>query len=103
MPRTLSLNARRSGNRRRVPEGISMKKVSVECQNIRLSYGATEVLKDINLQIEPGEFFALLGPSGSGKSTLLRLIAGFNRQNSGRLLVDGQDISGVPAHKRNIG
>ncbi|MEB2399034.1 MAG: ABC transporter ATP-binding protein [Alcaligenaceae bacterium] len=80
-----------------------MKKVSVECQNIRLSYGATEVLKDINLRIEPGEFFALLGPSGSGKSTLLRLIAGFNRHNAGRLLVDGRDISAVPAHKRNIG
>ena len=45
-----------------------MKKVSVECRNIRLSYGKTEVLKDVNINIEPGEFFALLGPSGSGKS-----------------------------------
>lgn len=80
-----------------------MKKVSVECRNIRLSYGKTEVLKDINLLIEPGEFFALLGPSGSGKSTLLRLVAGFNQQNSGQLFVDGKDISGVPPHKRNIG
>lgn len=80
-----------------------MKKVSVECRNIRLAYGKTEVLKDINLIIEPGEFFALLGPSGSGKSTLLRLIAGFNQQNSGQLLVDGKDISHVPPHKRNIG
>lgn len=80
-----------------------MKKVSVECRNIRLAYGKTEVLKDINLVIEPGEFFALLGPSGSGKSTLLRLIAGFNQQNSGQLLVDGKDISQVPPHKRNIG
>ncbi|THT99335.1 ABC transporter ATP-binding protein [Lampropedia puyangensis] len=80
-----------------------MKKVSVECRNIRLSYGKTEVLKDINISIEPGEFFALLGPSGSGKSTLLRLIAGFNEHQSGQLLVDGQDISRVPPHKRNIG
>ena len=80
-----------------------MKKVSVECRNIRLSYGKTEVLKDINLLIEPGEFFALLGPSGSGKSTLLRLIAGFNQQDSGQLLVDGKDISHTPPHKRNIG
>ena len=39
-----------------------MKKVSVECRNIRLSYGKTEVLKDVNINIEPGEFFALLGP-----------------------------------------
>lgn len=80
-----------------------MKKVSVECRNIRLAYGKTDVLKDINLLIEPGEFFALLGPSGSGKSTLLRLIAGFNQQNSGQLLVDNKDISQVPPHKRNIG
>lgn len=80
-----------------------MKKVSVECRNIRLAYGKNEVLKDINLTIEPGEFFALLGPSGSGKSTLLRLIAGFNQHNSGQLLIDGKDIGNMPPHKRNIG
>ncbi|MFY1905315.1 ABC transporter ATP-binding protein [Achromobacter xylosoxidans] len=80
-----------------------MKKVSVECRNIRLSYGKTEVLKDVNIHIEPGEFFALLGPSGSGKSTLLRLIAGFNRQDAGQLLVDGKDISTIPPWERNIG
>ncbi|MGV3652679.1 MAG: ABC transporter ATP-binding protein [Noviherbaspirillum sp.] len=82
-----------------------MKKIAVECRGIGLSYdgGKTEVLKDINLRIEPGEFFALLGPSGSGKSTLLRLIAGFNRHQRGQLLVDGKDISGVPPHARNIG
>ena len=80
-----------------------MKKVSVQCRNIRLSYGSTEVLKDVNLDIRPGEFFALLGPSGSGKSTLLRLIAGFNRHSSGQLLVDGADISGQAPWQRNIG
>jgi iron(III) transport system ATP-binding protein len=80
-----------------------MKRVSVQCRNIRLSYGDTEVLKDVSLDIQPGEFFALLGPSGSGKSTLLRLIAGFNRASSGQLLVDGVDISRQPPWQRNIG
>lgn len=82
-----------------------LKKIAVECKNISLSYdgGKTEILKDINLRIEPGEFFALLGPSGSGKSTILRLIAGFNQHQQGQLLVDEKDITGVPPHARNIG
>ena len=80
-----------------------MKRVSVQCRNVRLAYGKTEVLKDVNLDVEPGEFFALLGPSGSGKSTLLRLIAGFNRHQHGQVLVDGQDMSALPPWQRNIG
>ena len=80
-----------------------MKAVAVECIGIGLAYGTNQVLQDITLAIQPGEFFALLGPSGSGKSTLLRLIAGFNQHNRGRLLVDNRDITGVPPHARNIG
>ncbi|MEK7231246.1 MAG: ABC transporter ATP-binding protein, partial [Pseudomonadota bacterium] len=78
-------------------------KVKVEARNIAMSYGKTQVLRDINFAIEPGEFFALLGPSGSGKSTLLRLIAGFNQAQSGQLLIGGEDISRVPPWQRNVG
>src|SRR5512134_3618345 len=80
-----------------------MARVRVEFQDIALAFGKTQVLRNIDLVIEPGEFFALLGPSGSGKSTLLRIIAGFAFPQSGRVLVDGQDISGVPPWERNIG
>jgi iron(III) transport system ATP-binding protein len=81
----------------------ALNQVSLEARHISLSYGSTEVLRDVNLRVEPGEFFALLGPSGSGKSTLLRLIAGFNQHQRGELLVDGKDITGVPPHARNVG
>ena len=80
-----------------------MDAVKVEVSRIELSYGATRVLRDVSLTVEPGEFFALLGPSGSGKSTLLRLIAGFSQHQSGRLLIGGRDVTGVPPWKRNVG
>ena len=78
-------------------------KVSVEIENVALSYGSTEVLRDITLTVEPGEFFALLGPSGSGKSTLLRVIAGFAQPQRGAIRVGGRDIARVPPWQRDIG
>ena len=80
-----------------------MQAVRVEARNIQLSYGTTPVLRDITLNVEPGEFFAILGPSGSGKSTLLRLIAGFNQHQAGELLVGGKDVTGIVPWKRNVG
>jgi iron(III) transport system ATP-binding protein len=80
-----------------------MKRVSVQCRQLRLAYGASEVLKGVDLDVAAGEFFALLGPSGSGKSTLLRLIAGFARHHSGELLIDGVDVSAKAPWERNVG
>ncbi len=78
------------------PSGVSI-------ENLSLSFGDTRVLKSINLEIEPGEFFAFLGPSGSGKSTLLRAIAGFGPKPDGRILVGGQDVASLPPWRRDVG
>ncbi|MEO6566026.1 MAG: ABC transporter ATP-binding protein [Casimicrobiaceae bacterium] len=80
-----------------------MTPVAIEIENVGLSFGNTPVLRGISLSVAPGEFFALLGPSGSGKSTLLRLIAGFNRNQSGRVLIAGRDVSAVPPWQREVG
>ncbi len=66
-------------------------------------FGKTVALDGLDLTIEPGEFVALLGPSGCGKTTALRCVAGFERPDSGAVLVDGKDITDVPANKRDAG
>ncbi|WP_296347191.1 ABC transporter ATP-binding protein [Reyranella sp.] len=81
----------------------ALKATGIEISGVNLSYGSTHVLKDVALSIEPGEFFAFLGPSGCGKTTLLRLIAGFAQAQTGRVLLDGQDVAPLPPWKRNVG
>ena len=77
--------------------------VSVRLEGINLSFGKTHVLKGIDLQIEPGEFFAFLGPSGCGKTTLLRLIAGFESAQTGQVIIGGKEVSYLPPWQRNLG
>ena len=77
--------------------------VDVRLKGIDLSFGKTHVLKGINLEIEPGEFFAFLGPSGCGKTTLLRLIAGFESAQEGQVIIGGKEVSHLPPWKRNLG
>jgi len=71
--------------------------------SLRKRFGAKEVLKGIDLAIEPGEIFFLLGPSGCGKTTLLRAVAGLNPPEEGQILVGGKDVTHLPAHKRDMG
>jgi len=66
-------------------------------------FGAATVLDDLTISVGKGEFVSLLGPSGCGKTTLLRCVAGLLRPDSGRIDVGGADITGLPAHRRNIG
>ena len=65
-------------------------------------FGADAAVDGLSLDIYQGEFFALLGPSGCGKTTLLRLIAGFERANAGRIVLDGVDLAPVPPHRRPV-
>ncbi len=73
-------------------------------EDLHIAFGATEVLKGIELEIEAGEFFAFLGPSGSGKSTLLRAIAGFGpAPRRGRIIIGDEDVTRLPPWERNVG
>jgi spermidine/putrescine transport system ATP-binding protein len=74
----------------------------VELIDLLKRFGDVEAVKEITLDIPPGEFFSLLGPSGCGKTTTLRMIAGFERPTSGRILLDDRDMADVPPHKRNV-
>ncbi|CEE90441.1 sulfate permease A protein, chromate resistance (ABC superfamily, atp_bind) [Xenorhabdus nematophila AN6/1] len=77
--------------------------MSIEINKISKSFGRTQILNEISLDIQSGEMIALLGPSGSGKTTLLRIIAGLEQQNSGQLKFHGQDVSRVHAKNRRVG
>jgi len=72
-------------------------------QDLVKQYGETIIIDHLSLTIQHGEFFTLLGPSGCGKTTLLRMIAGFIIPDKGQLILDGEDITRLPAHKRETG
>ena len=74
----------------------------VELDRLSKQFGAVEVIRDLSLAVEAGEFCALLGPSGCGKSTLLRMIAGLETVTSGQVLIGGRDVTRVPPAKRRI-
>jgi putative spermidine/putrescine transport system ATP-binding protein len=72
-------------------------------EGLSKSFGQVHALQDVDLDIPHGRFVCLLGPSGCGKTTLLRLIAGLEAPTRGRILLDGADVTEVPAHKRDFG
>jgi multiple sugar transport system ATP-binding protein len=74
----------------------------IALHDIRKAYGAVEVLKGIDLTIEEGELAVFVGPSGCGKSTLLRMIAGLDRPSSGRIEIDGRNVTAVGAADRGL-
>src|SRR5256714_10867417 len=75
----------------------------LELENLHRDFGTVKALNGINIDLGEGEFLSLLGPSGCGKTTALRLVAGFDRPNAGRIVVDGKDVTSVPPNKRDMG
>jgi spermidine/putrescine transport system ATP-binding protein len=73
----------------------------VRLEEVTKRFGDVTAVRELTLDIERGEFFTLLGPSGCGKTTTLRMVAGFEEPTAGRILLDGTDVSGLPAFKRS--
>ncbi len=69
---------------------------------VRKEFGDFVAVERADFAIARGEFFSLLGPSGCGKTTLLKMIAGFEQPTSGKVLLEGDDVSNVPPYKRNV-
>src|SRR3954463_7143749 len=77
--------------------------MSIEVVGVSKTFGDFHALDNVSVSIERGRLTALLGPSGGGKSTLLRIIAGLRQPDSGRVYIDGQDMTDIPARRRGIG
>jgi ABC-type Fe3+/spermidine/putrescine transport system ATPase subunit len=84
------------------PAEVSSARALLDVRSVAKSFGETEVLKNISLQIGAGEFLTLLGESGSGKTTLLRLIAGFEQPTSGEIWMSDERLDSLPPHKRRV-
>jgi putative spermidine/putrescine transport system ATP-binding protein len=76
---------------------------NIELYNVRKAYKDKDVVRDVCFAVNSGEFLSILGPSGAGKTTVLKMIAGFESPTEGKILLEGEDISGKPTHKRNFG
>ncbi len=72
-------------------------------ESLTRRFGQTVAVDDLSLEVAPGEFLTLLGPSGCGKTTTLRMIAGFETPTSGRIVLDGRDVTALPAQRRGTG
>lgn len=84
------------------PKGSILGQPFIRIENVTKRFGSFTAVQSVSLDIEKGEIFALLGGSGCGKTTLLRMLAGFETPTDGRIFIDGQDMTGVPAYERPV-
>lgn len=82
---------------------VAMAESPLQLIDVSKSFGGTQVLKPLRLDLAQGEMLALLGPSGCGKTTTLRLIAGFEVPDTGSVIISGRDVTGMPPNKRGLG
>jgi putative spermidine/putrescine transport system ATP-binding protein len=96
----MSLSTRSANRRDTTPRGAGAR---VEFRSVVKEFPGHRALDGVDLTVQPGEFVALLGPSGCGKTTALRVLAGLEDATSGSITIDGVDVSGLPANRRDIG
>jgi branched-chain amino acid transport system ATP-binding protein len=77
-----------------------LEEIHLKVDDLRISFGGVQALAGVSLDVRRGEIFSLIGPNGAGKTVLLNCINGLYRPDGGRILFDGQDITGVPPHRR---
>ena len=87
----------REGSSTTSVEGADAERGAVVLDALTKTFGSLAAVDDISMSVDPGEFLSLLGPSGCGKTTTLRLLAGFERPDSGKILISGQEVQDVPA------
>src|SRR5690348_17126796 len=77
-------------------------RAAIALESVSKRFGSVGAVDGVSLEIREGEFFSLLGPSGCGKTTTLRMVAGFELPDDGRILLQGDDVTTVPANKRHV-
>ena len=87
---------------RAMPTEGSSAPAAISLSGLSKHFGEVRAVDDLDLEIVDGEFFSMLGPSGSGKTTVLRLIAGFEKPTSGKIVLGDRDVTGVPAYARDV-
>src|SRR5437660_12072584 len=76
--------------------------IALETKGLEKSFGGLRVTRDLSLRVEQGARHALIGPNGAGKTTVINLLTGVLAPNAGRILLEGNDITGLPVHRRGL-